>query len=265
VVKLVMQFLRENNLQRTLSALQEETQLSLNVVPNIETFVADVRHGRWEDVLGAVANMKLSAECAGALYEQVCLELLEVREVAVARELLRTAPALRGMALSDPQRLSRLETLCRLGHFDATEAYRGEGRDKRRKEVAELLRREVVAVAPSRLLSLLGQALKWQRHQGTLPRGARYDLFRGAALEQSMAEEERPPARPVRAIRFGKNAHGECAAFSPDGQFLVSGSSDGFVEVWDYESGRLRKDLKYQVGVGMEGPCARGERRAGED
>jgi WD40 repeat-containing protein SMU1 len=85
VVKLVMQFLRENNLQRTLSALQEETQLSFNVVPNIETFVADVRHGRWEDVLGAVANMKLSAECAGALYEQVCLELLEVREVAVAR------------------------------------------------------------------------------------------------------------------------------------------------------------------------------------
>jgi WD40 repeat-containing protein SMU1 len=76
---------------------------------------------------------------------------------------------------------------------------------------------------------------------------------------------ERIPTRARQTIRLGKNSYIESAIFLPDGRGIVTGSSDGFIEVWgeptksgdddgmnsllqnDIDYGKLRtSDLQYQ-------------------
>mmetsp|Transcript_893 Transcript_893/g.2255 ORF Transcript_893/g.2255 Transcript_893/m.2255 type:complete len:512 (+) Transcript_893:260-1795(+) len=246
VIKIILQFCKENSLTDSFDAIQKECQVSLNTVDNIESFMLDINNGRWDVVLPQVAQLQLPTAKVEDLNEQVVIEMVELREVDTARTMLRQAKVFQRMRQHEPDRYLRLEHLCNRPFFDAKEAYQGSSREKRRAHLAHIVSQEVNVVPPSRLMTIIGQALKWNQKQGALPAGNAYNLFLGAA-QGHRDKEERYPTELARTIKFGKTSHPEAVTFSPDGNLLVTGSVDGFIEVWDYMTGKLKKDLPYQA------------------
>ncbi|EPR59809.1 WD-40 repeat protein [Toxoplasma gondii TgCatPRC2] len=245
VIRLILQFLQESNLTRTLQVLQEETGVYLNSVESVEEFASDVQQGRWDTVLQTVSHCKLQDETLHLLYEQVLCEMLELREVELARCLLRETSVFNQYRLHYPEKFKRLELLCNKPFFDPKDVYEHSTKDRRRAAIAQAIANELQSVPSSRLLTLLGMSLKYQKQKGMLPAGEKFDLFLNAASTGKEGREEFPVAI-AKTIKFGSKSHPECAAFSPDGHHLVSGSIDGFVEVWEWTTGQLNKELAYQ-------------------
>jgi len=198
--------------------------------------------------LPQIQALRLPTELARAVYEQVTMELIELRETEAARMMLRQTQVLLELRQEDPERYARLERLTKEALADLRDLYgAGMTKDKRRAQLAAALSQEVSVVPPQRLMSLVGQALKWQQAQGELPAGTTFDLFRGTA--RARAEEHEAPVREQeRQVKAGsKKSHPEAARFSPDGLTLAVGSLDGFIELWDPVRGKIRRDLKYQA------------------
>ena len=146
---------------------------------------------------------------------------------------------------------------------------------KRRNQIAKLLKQHVPVLPLQRLSSLLQQSVKWQCHTGVHPTVQR--LFQSDDLDENeedfdndnkkkrkrkkQASEqkfdlvlgnvdvsvdggkkkhkssskdggERIPSRPTQTVRLGKKSYIESAMFLPDGKGLITGSSDGFIEIW---------------------------------
>ncbi len=248
VVRIILQFCKENGLSQSYAAIEQECQISLNTVDNIAAFVTEIQEGRWDVVLPSVARLGIPQHKLEDLYEHVVIECAESLEFEAGKTLLQHAAAMTRMRQEQPQRYAKIERMfMQPNGFDAKEAYRGgSSRKKRREALAKSLASEVVEAQPARLLVLLNQALKWQKHKGIFLAGETFDVLRESASGEREKEESVVTEEHC-VVSFGKRNHAECASFSPDGVSLATGSADGFIEVYDCNTGNLHKDLAYQA------------------
>ena len=245
VIRVVLQFLKENSLLESFDALTRETGVRLNTVENVGHLSGAIKQGEWDTVLRELATIELSDMVQQNLFETIVMEMLDMRELDAAKKILRASHALRVLETADPERYGRIEGFFLRGMVAEHEWPHG-GKKKNRKEIAAQVLAEISVVPPSRLLATVAQSLKWQRHMGLLPPGISFNLFRNSA-PKPIRQDEQCPSTEMAPIVFAKECRPICAAFSPDGVTLATGSTDGFVELYNWVQAKLRTDLAYQA------------------
>jgi WD40 repeat-containing protein SMU1 len=261
VLRLCLQFLNENGLSRSLSTLQEESGVFLNVLERPEAFTADVCAGRWDAVLPVLPTLRLPPRVLQSLYEQIVRELVDANEADAARAVLRGVLPLALLRGEDGEAYARLEALVARGGGGGGGGGAGGGaaRAAARAAIARSIVEHADAAPPSRLLVLLGQALKWQAHTAALCGGG--GAGGGVSLlgagsggnggRRGARPEEAEPARgtpgPVALAYPDAGARPSAAHVTGDGGCLVVGGGDGLLEVYAPATGKLRLDLSYQA------------------
>ncbi|CAD7940192.1 unnamed protein product [Amoebophrya sp. A25] len=256
VIRLILQFCRDNDLPRTLMTLQEEAKVPLNSVDSLEGLLDDVNAGRWDDVLKTCSYLALPMDVKVDLFEHVVFEFVESLEFETAGVLMEHTQPLKVMRGDFPDRFARLSQLIKRGQpVSSPEVLYGPGKTRKDKrgDVAQKLVAYVQVSPPNRLLALLGQAIKYQKHIGVIKEGEEVDLFRGldknlfhvtAMGEKGLEAADQYPKHCAKRVKLAEVA--SFCAYSSDGQFLAVGAEDGLAEIYDARTGKSRQDLCYQ-------------------
>eukprot|EP00828_Plagiopyla_frontata_P042030 TRINITY_DN6174_c0_g1_i2.p2 TRINITY_DN6174_c0_g1~~TRINITY_DN6174_c0_g1_i2.p2 ORF type:complete len:548 (+),score=109.35 TRINITY_DN6174_c0_g1_i2:140-1783(+) len=248
VIKLMLQYCKENGLIQTFQTLSQESKIALNSVDNKSAFLQDIERGKWDQVIRLIPTLCLPSSLLMELLKQIVIEMLEYQEQETAELIVKEVMVENNLDRVFPEKVQKLEKLCRKSHSDFKKKQREaiENKEKKRKQLSSKIGKILLETKSSRLMELLGQALKYQQYNNPKQKAnLQLNIFTGEVLKQ----QEEPPKiidRIEKVVKFPQEAKCQMIKFSHNGKFVVVGGIDGIIEVWDSSTGKLRKDLDYQ-------------------
>lgn len=197
----------------------------------------DIKTGNWDKVLNQLGPCELNQEIVFHLYEHIFLELLEKGEREVCSRLLHESSIFGHMKNVDTMsnvRFHRLESL--LDHDSVPkDLFKGQTKSTRRDALQDLILGELSRSQTSRLLQVVEHALRFERQEGMIPPNAScVDLLTGQV--RIRANIDSPIRSKKGEIKLPKGSFAECLLLFQDAKFLITGSSDGLIEVYEVES-----------------------------
>ncbi|RXN28406.1 40S ribosomal S6 [Labeo rohita] len=271
VIRLIMQYLKENNLHRTLATLQEETAVSLHTVDSIESFISDINSGQWDIVLLAIQYLKLPDKLLIDLYEQAYPEgnSKEKRRLAIAQAFageVCLVPPSRLMALLGQGRICE-GALYRLQETKALRQFGSLAMLDLKYQAQDnfmMMDEAVLCLAVSHDSDMIasgaqdGKIQVWRILNGTcLNRIERAhskavtsvcfnkdsSQLLSASFDQTIRLHGLKSGKMLKEFR-GHTAHINDVIFSHDGQHVISASADGTVKVWSMKTMECTHTIK---------------------
>ncbi len=168
IIKLTLQFLRENGLVNSANTLENESGIKLNAVDSIDRFRNDIISGQWQNILRDIDGVEIKSDVLVDLYENIIYDLIENDDREVASVFLTRVSIASNLLKFDHGEWYRKmeEYIGRSGSINTGytigDIYMKEDYDMniRRSLLADKLCMEVYEAKPMRLVNLIESGMK---------------------------------------------------------------------------------------------------------
>lgn len=246
IIHLIQQFCIENGLLKTFQQLESESEVKYCTISNAEDFLFNFTEGKWDLVLESLEPLSLEPTKLIDLYEHIVLEMIECKEIGIAKSILLNSLPIQFMKSTDEGRYSRLDQLLSQPAPSLHQLYGEIRREQRRSHLGSQILKLVSIAPPHRLLDLLKDSIEYQKQCGNIP-AKQYDIFNGCC-SSALCKKDQVISKCVQACNNDSGISLEVVAFSPDGKQMAFGFASGTVEFWDPLTHIQKKNYPLQQG-----------------
>jgi hypothetical protein len=256
ILKLILQFLSENNLTRSFETLLAETGMTFNLIADAETLQANIHKGNWQTVLQATSHFHYETEAEIVeIQHAIISDLIADEQIEAARFMFQNLVKKHQLNTKFKHKYESLNAMftAHQHHFlkktsrsDSSDMFRM----KSRQDIARIILSKSEVLEKSLLVEHLTKSLLYTesiQSKAQLP--SKVSLLK--PLLVPLVDPEDACLDLVAKVVSYKNdkAYPSVIELSPDGMILAVGNSDGLIELLD----SIRLDLSSKAMYQREG------------